>query len=341
MVEGEDSQGPERRDEGHDRWLAMQSAYAEYRRASEVLECTQQSTDDPNCGHVRLALLEGRHRTALETYLEARMEFLEFRFDEFNRAIGSPPASSLRYGEDSAIPGWLAFINRRPVLGILTGVLFCTIAFSLARESKHVRDLDAAYGQLRATVNQTRDGLEALRKKLEAAPASAQSSAIPQEQQMKYPATPPVQPSAAKRPPAPKSQHQNVGVGKSYNFSLELSPQFKRIGPIEVSVQAVDPRKKCAMLSIISGPVKMASQRVELNQPLWIKVGYQQPLAKLVVDRIAGTRIEGRLIGPQSDKADLITGQVNSNVPASPFQQRESWSRQAPIENGGPDIIRR
>ena len=46
MLEGDESLEPTWRDVGHDRWLAMQSAYAEYKGASEALECTRQSANE-------------------------------------------------------------------------------------------------------------------------------------------------------------------------------------------------------------------------------------------------------------------------------------------------------
>jgi hypothetical protein len=55
----------------------MQSASAEYRRASEAFECTHQSTDDSSTDdsstddsaigeHLRLTMLEGQQRVSFE-----------------------------------------------------------------------------------------------------------------------------------------------------------------------------------------------------------------------------------------------------------------------------------
>ena len=80
MSELEDPNGYVRRDEAHERWLAMQSAYAEYLRVSEVYENRRESTrDSADAGRCDLTLLDCR-RDAFERYLEARMEYLERRF---------------------------------------------------------------------------------------------------------------------------------------------------------------------------------------------------------------------------------------------------------------------
>ena len=86
MLEGDKSHEPTRREVGHGRWLAMQSAYAEYRGASEALDCTRQSANESSTNERSLlAIAVDQQRVAFERYFEARMEFLEFRFDESNR----------------------------------------------------------------------------------------------------------------------------------------------------------------------------------------------------------------------------------------------------------------
>jgi hypothetical protein len=163
-------------DDSHDRWLAMQSAYIEYRRASEVLEDTDPSTEDSSIGtsgRLPSTGLESQQRAAFERYLEARMEFLEFRFDKTNPPTARgvvPPASSARFR----------------VLQILAVVLLCTTAVSTARAVKHVRALEASRDELRATLNQTRDRVQFLSQKLDAS-GSAQQSAIRPEQPLPTP----------------------------------------------------------------------------------------------------------------------------------------------------------
>jgi hypothetical protein len=169
MLDGHDSHEPEHRNDGHDRWLAMQSAYAEYKRASEALECTHPPAEDSSAGQPSpLAALEGQQRAAFERYLEARMEFLEFRFDKSGRQSADVMTVPMRDTEDSRIGSWMAFVKGRPVLQILAVILLCTTAFSLVREQKHVSDLEAARDELRATLNQTRDGLQQLAQKMDA-----------------------------------------------------------------------------------------------------------------------------------------------------------------------------
>lgn len=167
MPELDNSREPEQRDDGHDRWLAMQSAYTEYRRASEALECTRQSADDTN-ERLKLPGLEGLQWLAFERYLETRMEFLEARFDESLRPAAMAAVSSMSETKSSGTSSWLARFNFRPVLEILAAVLLCTMVFSLLREQRRVRDLEAARDELQATLSHTREGLRLLGQRVDA-----------------------------------------------------------------------------------------------------------------------------------------------------------------------------
>ena len=165
-MEAANSQAPARRDEEHDRWLAMQSAYEEYKQASEALDCTRQSADDTN-ERLNLPALEGQQWLAFERYFETRMEFLEARFDESRQPGAGTVPPPVRDTDDSGATPWFALINYRSVLQILAIVLLGTMVFALLREQKRVRDLEASRDELQATLNQTRDGLRLLGQKLD------------------------------------------------------------------------------------------------------------------------------------------------------------------------------
>ena len=346
MLEGEDSQKPARRDDGHDRWLAMQSAYAEYRSASEALECTRQSADDTSTSErLRLIVLEGQQRVAFERYLEARMEFLEFRFDESNPPGAGPAAPAARDADYSAAGSWLAFANRKPVLPILAVLLLCTNAFSLIRQQRHVRDLEAARDELRAALNQTRAGLQTLGQRMDAW-GTPQPAAIRQvvhtppaavrrepdashrptgrnssgEGQSRHAAAlhVPQKQVSAKRQPVVETRSQNIGARTYYNFSLAPSRQFKRIGPIELSLRSVDPRGKTVSLSIVSELARLNLDRLKLNEPVWIDRGYRQQPLELVIDRISGNRLDGHVIDPGEPKPELRASRLRPKLPASP-----------------------
>src|SRR5262245_507209 len=144
-------------DDAHELWLAMKSAYAEYLRVSEVFENSRESTrDSADPGRSDLTLLDSR-RDAFERYLEARMEYLECRYDEGYR----PEPEELRTVSRLASPKW-------PIIPVLVVGILSVILFSFVREQQHLRDLDSARDQLRASLSNTREELLSLAKRLDA-----------------------------------------------------------------------------------------------------------------------------------------------------------------------------
>jgi len=184
-MEVDNTNEPARRDEEHDRWLAMQSAYAEYRTASEALECSRQAADDTS-ERLKRPLLEGHQWLAFERYFETRMEFLEARFDEIHPPFTRSAAPSANDTDHSALSSWFALINYRPVLQILAVLLLGTMVFAVLREQKRVRDLEASRDDLQATLSQTRDSLRLLGQKLDSWGA-AQHSGLQQVEHTVHP----------------------------------------------------------------------------------------------------------------------------------------------------------
>ena len=302
MSELEDSNGHVRRDEAHERWLAMQSAYAEYLRASEVFENSRGLTgDSADLGRCDLTLLDCR-RDAFERYLEARIEYLERRYDEGYRreaAMVSQPT-----GET----GWLKTVSRLanpkwPIIPVLVFGLLSVTVVSFVREQKHVRDLDSARDQLRASVSDTREELQLLAKKFDAR-ESAERSAVRQVEHTAQAPTPAPQvdgrkPSGGARwRPLPERMIKTTSrsVAAPAYFSIARSSQFKRLGSIKVFLKSVDMRRNCVDISIVSESGKLNVQHLRLNQPVRFKPSYHGQAMELVVDRITANGLSGHLI---------------------------------------------
>jgi hypothetical protein len=246
----------------------MQSAYEEYRRASEALECAEQWADELSAvERSQLAALERQQRLTFERYLEARMTFLEVRFDETNQ----PRVD----GAAVPVPGSESPKNRRVKEMVAAGLLFITVS-CLVGEWRQVRKLEAGRDELKATLVKNQNDIQLLLNKPPAEPSPA--------------------PAARAATTDPKPRRQSVTDRSYYKFSLARSRQFKRVGPIEVAVRFVDTQRESVNLSIVSDSGKINMDRVKLRQPVWIKSGFNGQHLELVVDRISGTNLYGHLI---------------------------------------------
>ena len=346
MLEVGESHGPERHNEGHDRWLVMQSAFAEYRRASEAFDCTAQFADDSTTGErLRLITLEHQQRVAFERYLEARMEFLEFHVDG-NKPPGTGAVAPPEHdAKNSGVSSSSVFASSMPVLQILTVVLLCTTLFFVIHEQKQRRDLLSNRNESTARLKQIRDGVQLYAQKFDNQirphdPATERVGRTPTTPVLRKPAIVPwatrrkpsapgqrihqpallVQPkqAAAKGGLVPETQSRRIGRDNYYNFSIARFRQFQRVGPIKVSLWSVDSQRRYVRLSIQSNSMQIDVTRLRLKQPVWINVGNNEKPLELVVDRLAGNRLDGHLVEPRDNKAELRASQLTSILPVSP-----------------------
>jgi hypothetical protein len=316
-----DSHELSQRADGHNRWVAMQVAYAEYQRASEALECLPLSGDSSNDERLLRAALQDRQRVAFERYLDARMEFLENRFDESERRRGHG-LSLVRKRVQGAfgIASWLAFPNGRPVLPTLAAVmLLCAAGLYFVRQQNRIRELEAARDELWATLKQTRD--------------QAQRLGLSANRQVDFARSEPAR--RTPRPPATTAQHvpqkyanatveplagvqvQRIGARTYYSFWLEPSRQSKRVGPIQVLLRSADAQRSYANLSLMLGPVKVEAPHLRVSQPLWIGDGQRQQPLELIVDRVAGNRIYARVVETR-EKSDLRASRLKPGPSSNP-----------------------
>jgi hypothetical protein len=300
MSELEDSNGHVGQDEPHDRWLAMQSAYAEYMRVSEIVKNSRESArDSADPSYRDLTLLDCR-QDGFERYLEARMEYMERRYDEGYRceaAMASrptPETAGLSTVSRLSGPKW-------PIIAVLVVGILSVTTFSFVREQKHVRDLDSARDQLRAALSDTQEESQLLAKKLEG--ESTEHSAVRQVEHTAQPPAPTPQvdgrnPSGEpprRRIPEPitKATSRSV-VGRSY-FSLSRSSQSTRVGPIKISLMSIGMQRNSVDVFIVSASGMVKLQRLRLNQRMRIKGSGRQPM-ELVVDRITPDGLFGHLL---------------------------------------------
>ena len=94
-------------------------------------------------------------------------------------------------------------------------------------------------------------------------------------------------------------QIHNAGVRTYYTFSLTISRQFERIGPIEVSLRSIDTRQNSVSVAIVSDALRMEERHLQLNKPVWLPSGRRQQPLELVVNRIVANRIDGGLVEPR------------------------------------------
>ena len=320
MPENKELQNLAARDKKHESWLTLKAAYEEYQsspRLSESMLAQQRSED---CVADSGSVFEAQQR-AFERYIEARMDFLGCWVDQADKPSidrGSPATMPVSQSDKKRRLGAVGapFANGLPILQILPLLLLCVTAIPAILQQRHTRELQAALHDLQARIDRAREavppgrqatdakpvpGLSAIREgKRATSPAAtirrrpAVATQIRQGKLSRTGQKKPVQATGIQKAQA-GTRRERFGAPTYYPFTLSPSRQFKRLGPIRVTVSAIDPRRESVKLSFVSDFGRLDLQQLKPNQPVWIPLGNRQRPLEFVVDRIGWTSLEGHL----------------------------------------------
>jgi len=335
-------EGHDGRDAEHELWLAMQAAHKKYTNACASLAAlTSQVLVAIPCSDQRFQIEKAasEQRAAFENYIEARMQFSEFRYDRNSSTPGSilsanTPGASLPANEDDS-DSWVGFIKSRLAFPAAAVALLCTAAFTqayLIGEHKHVRDSDEAQKETPATTTQTRDNAQALVQKIDVPDVTRQSAArdpahasgppIRSQQTGANPAEigqmaeggrqQPSQVPFGARNPGKISANNQVGAPSHYQFRLMLSRHFTRVGPLRLSVRMVNTKKKYFDLCVMSDDFRL--RHVNLYKPVRINLSSPSRRVDLVASRIDKNTVQGHFSVFKSPRSKLTVSQLRRSV---------------------------
>jgi hypothetical protein len=344
MMDTDALQAPGQRGAGHALWLAMQSAYGEYRDASAALDPLDsqpsQGVSSPEDLRRLVEALRGQ-RVAFERYVESRMQFSEFLRDRRELEVQA--------SDPGPAPPAVA-VTRSATYALAIALLGAT-SFLLAREWRHVRDLETAHDEVRAMLNQTRSAIQALERKLDRGNPELQLAA---QQPPGAPATtgtgspvPSARPKAAVQRLVPRPQHalrkqppkkrdrpgktaamshdsnpqvslQRPGNPIYYAFTLTSSRDFQRVGPVRLSLRAVNRDRHSFDLSVTWDRFQLDKKNVQLREPLSIRLAGRQAPLELVVTRIERDRVQGYLKELRPNQPEHAANDVRRRMADSP-----------------------
>ena len=108
---------------------------------------------------------------------------------------------------------------------------------------------------------------------------------------------------------------QKRGERNYYEFKLDKTKDFQRVGPFSVSLRKVNFKRKSYDLAMIVDDNQLQKKSVNLYEPVWIRVGDHPQPAELVVNQITKTQIQGYISEPKykqsacSEKNPALTPQ--------------------------------
>ncbi|MEO8049730.1 MAG: hypothetical protein ABI833_04875 [Acidobacteriota bacterium] len=98
---------------------------------------------------------------------------------------------------------------------------------------------------------------------------------------------------------------QKRGERNYYEFQLTKSKEFRRIGPLSLSLRKVNTKRKSYDLAMFVDDNQMQKKSVNLFEPIWINLEDRPQPVQLVVNQIGKNQIQGYISEPKYKKSEL------------------------------------
>jgi hypothetical protein len=115
---------------------------------------------------------------------------------------------------------------------------------------------------------------------------------------------------------------QKRGERNYYEFAIDKSKQYSRVGPVSVELRKADTKHKRFDLMMLVDDNQLQKKSVNLYETVWISLSDRPQPIELVVNKITKDHIEGYLSEPKYKKSELQSSiQAGSAAkPAGPMR---------------------
>src|SRR5690348_16173748 len=115
---------------------------------------------------------------------------------------------------------------------------------------------------------------------------------------------------------------QKRGERNYYEFQLTKSKEFKRIGPLSLSLRKVNTKRKSYDLALFVDDNQMQKKSINLFEPIWINLDDRPQPVQLVVNQIGKDQIQGYISEPKYKKSELGDTASVARPPAAALKEK-------------------
>jgi uncharacterized coiled-coil protein SlyX len=127
---------------------------------------------------------------------------------------------------------------------------------------------------------------------------------------------------------------EKKGERSYFEFDLNKSKQFRRIGPITLSLRKADAKHKNFDIAMIVDDNELNKKKVNLYEPIWIHTENDSQPVQVVVNRIGKDLVHGYVSSPKYKPSELAAATSSSNAtpapPNAPAQVSNSAAQTSP-----------
>ena len=115
---------------------------------------------------------------------------------------------------------------------------------------------------------------------------------------------------------------QKRGDRNLYEFDLERSKQFHRVGPLNVSVRSVNQKHRFYDMVMTVEDQQVERKHVSLYEPLMLRLADRPQPVELVVNRIDKNAVRGYISEPKYKNSELASTTTSAPAPEVTLQRR-------------------
>jgi len=104
------------------------------------------------------------------------------------------------------------------------------------------------------------------------------------------------------------------GERSYFEFDLEKSKQFQRVGPLSLSLRKVDTKHKSYDVQMIIEDNHLTKKNVNLYEPVWIHAENGSQPVQIVVNRIEKNLVHGYVSAPKYKPGEISTSSAPATV---------------------------
>lgn len=98
---------------------------------------------------------------------------------------------------------------------------------------------------------------------------------------------------------------QKRGERNYFEFTLNKSNEFRRIGPLSLALRKVNTKRKTYDLSMFVDDNRLQKKSVNLFEPVWINLQDEAQPVQLVVNQISKDEVQGYVSAPKYKRSEL------------------------------------
>ncbi len=122
------------------------------------------------------------------------------------------------------------------------------------------------------------------------------------------------------------------GERNYFEFQLDKSKSFQRVGPISLSLRKVNYKHKSYNLTLMVDDFKLDKKNVNLYEPIWITLSDRPQPVELVVNKVSKDQVTGYVSEPKYKKSELTASAATpaANAATADKTQGEAASTATP-----------